>query len=104
MGLKDLIVAIAQCCCVSRFPSLKQCWFMRQERRWWHELESVVLIKCMSREPYGYLLVLVRNPGPDAIILDKLAESEELRQSVLNQRNIECARDLPGEAAPSSQA
>jgi len=61
----------------------------------------------MLREPYGYLLMLVRDPGPDAIILEKMAESEELRQSMLNRKNRECsvtARDLPGGAAPSSQA
>ena len=70
----------------------------------WYELEFVVLIKCMSRKPYGYLLVFVRDPGPNAVILDKMAESDELMQSTLNRKNIKCARDLPGGAAPSSQA
>ena len=43
-----------------------------------YELDFVVLIECMPREPHSYLLMLVRNIGPDAIILGKLAEGEEL--------------------------
>jgi hypothetical protein len=43
-----------------------------------YELDFVVFIECMSREPYSYLLMLVRDMGPDAVILGKLAEGEEL--------------------------
>jgi hypothetical protein len=54
---------------------------MWRERRRQDELDFVVFIKCMSREPYSYPLMLVRNPGPDAVILNELAESEELMES-----------------------
>jgi hypothetical protein len=55
-----------------------------RERRQ-YELDFVVFIECMSREPYSYLLMLVRDIGPDAVILGKLAEGEELRQSMLER-------------------
>jgi hypothetical protein len=47
-------------------------------KRGQYELDFVVFIECMSREPYSYSLMLVRDMGPDAVILGKLAEGEEL--------------------------
>lgn len=49
--------------------------------------------------------MLVRYPSPDAVIIYKMAESEELLQSMLDDRkNIDTARHSPGGAGPSSQA
>lgn len=72
-----------------------------------NELDCVVFMECKSRESYSYLIVLVRDIGPDAVIFNRFEESEELWQSVLEGKNIErgaTARDSPGGAAPSSQA
>ena len=106
MGLNDLIVAIALRCCVSRFPWLSYVGSCERKRKQ-YELDFVIFIECMAREPYGYSIMLVRYIRPDAIILSKLAEGEEL--VAINVRAEEyrvraTARDLPGGAAPSSQA
>jgi hypothetical protein len=42
-----------------------------------YELDFVVFIERMSREPYSYPLMLVRDMAPDAVI-GILAEGEEL--------------------------
>ena len=64
-------------CCVSRFPWLSYVGLCDKERRQ-YELDFVVFIECMSREPHSYSLMLVRDIGPDAVVLGKLAEGEEL--------------------------
>lgn len=69
-----------------------------------YELDFVVFIECKSREPYRYSLVLVGDKGPDAVILGKFAEGEELWQSVRTEECGATARDSPGGAAPSFQA
>jgi hypothetical protein len=77
-----------------------------RERRQ-YEPDFVVFTECMSRKPYSYLLMLIRDIGPDAVILGVLAEGEELWRSMLERKNVECsaaARNSPGGAAPSSQA
>jgi hypothetical protein len=43
-----------------------------------YELDFIVFIECMSREPHSYSLMLVRDIGPNAVVLGKLAEGEEL--------------------------
>jgi hypothetical protein len=43
-----------------------------------YELDFVVFLECMSREPHSYSLMLVRDIGPDTVVLDKLAEGEKL--------------------------
>ena len=90
MGLNDLIVAIALRCCVSRFPWLSYVGSCERKRKQ-YELDFVIFIERMAREPYSYSIMLVRYIRPDAIILSKLAEGEELWQSMLERKNIECA-------------
>ena len=43
-----------------------------------YEPDFVVFIECKPRKPHSYFLMLVRYIGPDAIILSKFAEGEEL--------------------------
>ena len=67
------------------FSFAKSCWFMLRERKRQYEPDFIVFFKCMSRETYRYPLMLVRDPGPDAVIVCEFSESEELRQSMLDR-------------------
>jgi len=57
-----------------------------------YELGFVVFIECISREPHSNSLMLVGDIGPDAVILSELAESKELKQSMLDRKQRYCSR------------
>jgi hypothetical protein len=70
-----------------------------------YELDFFIFLNSGLRKPHRYPLVLIRYVSPYTVIFGELAESGELKQSMLGRKHrtqIHCC-DSPGSVALSSQ-